>query len=623
MRVAAPLLALFAASSLAAPNPPHVIIVALDDYGWADSWHSPAGSNESQIPTLRELVATGIDLQRHYVFMYCSPSRSALHTGRNPIHVNVLNNYLDVHNPADPIGGYQGVPLNMSFLPQKLKTVGYATHFVGKSHLGMATPAHIPIARGYDTSLHYFTGANDYWDSTSGAESQCKPTFTDLWKDGHPAKAFNNSWACSQASQAPGCLYEDEIFTRSIVDTINASDPATPFFGYVAFHNVHEPLEVPQATLDRFAWIDNPTRRKYMAMVSEMDSHLARIVQALKDKGMWENTLLLAFADNGGPLNTCSNYPLRGGKMGNFEGGTRGAAVLSGGFLPPAVRGTASEGFIAIEDWWATILGLAGVDASDAPAAAAGLPAPDSIDQWAFLSGATTVPPRQEIWKGWGGVREGAAVMQGLTNASTGWHLLIDEVTVNCWSGPFSPNASATCPGKDLVCGRPDAPVGGKAGCLFNVLADPGQHSDVAEANPDIVAALYARLQAINSTAYQPNRGTFDQAACQVYRDKWGGFCECASGTQLCYKAPLHPLPPSLLTLLQPPSPYLLAQMAPGFLILGERTFISLAGSSAGGLAGGQKKTFFRVSGREKEEKIKREERKKKERGGRREEQTT
>lgn len=139
-------------------------------------------------------MATGIDLQRHYVFMYCSPSRSALHTGRNPLHVNVggalrwpfsrrksppptsarpprpisrahplqvLNNWLDIHNPADPIAGYQGVPLNMTFLPEKLKAAGYATHFVGKSHMGMATPAHIPTARGYDTSLHYFTGAND------------------------------------------------------------------------------------------------------------------------------------------------------------------------------------------------------------------------------------------------------------------------------------------------------------------------------------------------------------------------------------------------------------------------------------------------------------------------------
>ena len=84
------------------------------------------------------------------------PTNTPTHTT-----LQVLNNWLDIHNPADPIAGYQGVPLNMTFLPQKLKAAGYATHFVGKSHMGMATPAHIPTARGYDTSLHYFTGAND------------------------------------------------------------------------------------------------------------------------------------------------------------------------------------------------------------------------------------------------------------------------------------------------------------------------------------------------------------------------------------------------------------------------------------------------------------------------------
>jgi arylsulfatase I/J len=472
------------------------------------------------------LVANGIDLQRHYVFMYCSPSRSALHTGRNPLHVNVLNSWLDIHNPDDPVSGYQGVPLNMSFLPQKLKTAGYSTHFVGKSHLGMATPAHMPTARGYDTSLHYWTGANDYWTSTSGAESQCKPLFTDLWNSDGPAVGFNNSWACSQSNQAPGCLYEDEILTRSILSTINASDPSTPFFAYVAFHNVHEPLEVPAATLAKFSWIEDPTRQKYMAMVNEMDSHLGRIVQALKDHGFWENTLMLGFADNGGPLNTCSNFPLRGGKMGNFEGGTRGAAVLSGGFVPPAVRGTVHEGFVAVEDWWATILGLAGVDPSDAPAAAAGLPPPDSIDQWASLTGQTQVPPRAEVWKAWAnglGPREGHATMQGITNTSTGWHLLIDNVEVDCWAGPHSPNAT-DCGGGQLVCGRPDAPVKGKKGCLFNVISDPGQHYDVADANPDIVKALYARLQAVNATGFSPYRGTFDKSACGVYAQKWGGF---------------------------------------------------------------------------------------------------
>jgi arylsulfatase I/J len=294
---------------------------------------------------------------------------------------------------------------------------------------------------------------------------------------------------------------------------------------YVAFHAAHEPLQVPDATLAKFAWIEDETRRLYMAMVNEMDSHLGRIVDALKVKGMWDNSLFLAFADNGGPLNTCSNYPLRGGKMGNFEGGTRGAAVLSGGFVPQARRGTVATGFVAIEDWYSTICGLAGVDPDDKAARSAGLPPIDSLDLWPYLSGVAPTSPRTEIWKAAPSVsyREGVAVMQVLTNASTGLQLIIDDVGPDCWSGPHSPNASATCCGKVVHCGRPGN-KSGKQGCLFNVVDDPGQHTDLAEAMPEVALALYKRLQEVNATAFQPDRGSFDKNACDVYQTKWRGF---------------------------------------------------------------------------------------------------
>ena len=527
LAIAAALAATPAALAAAPPPPrPHIILVALDDYGWADSWHHPVGSNESQIPTLKALDADGIDLARHYVFQYCSPSRSALHTGRNPLHVNVLNSFLDVHNPADPIAGYQGIPLTMTLLPAKLKLANYSTHFVGKSHLGMATPLHIPTARGYDTSLHYFSGANDYWTSEGGPESLCEQTFTDLWSSGGPAAGLNNSWACSQANQPAACVYEDELFTRSLLATIAAADPAQPLMAYVAFHAAHEPLQVPEATLERFAWIEDTTRRSYMAMVAEMDAHLGRIVDALKAKGMWSNTLLVAFADNGGPLETSSNFPLRGGKTSNFEGGTRGAALVSGGFVPPARRGTVAEGFIAIEDWYATLCGLAGVDPADEPARAAGLPPIDSLDVWPYLSGAAPASPRTEVWKavsGTGNIREGPAVMQSLTNATSGLNLIIDMLGYDCWSGPHSPNASAACTGAmSLDCGRPGAPSG-KQGCLFDVIRDPNQIEDLAEAQPEAARRLFARLQEINATAFQPDRGVFDKSACDAYV-KLGGF---------------------------------------------------------------------------------------------------
>jgi arylsulfatase A-like enzyme len=119
----------------AAAQQPHLLFVFFDDYGWNNvGYHSNQFSNESVTPTFDGLVSSGVELDRHHVFQYCSPSRSAFHTGRNPIHVNVLNSFLDQHNPADPVSGFQGIPRNMSTLPSKLKTAGYATHLVRALH---------------------------------------------------------------------------------------------------------------------------------------------------------------------------------------------------------------------------------------------------------------------------------------------------------------------------------------------------------------------------------------------------------------------------------------------------------------------------------------------------------
>jgi arylsulfatase A-like enzyme len=78
----------------------------------------------------------------------------------------------------------------------------------------------------------------------------------------------------------------------------------------------------------------------------------------------------------------------------DFEGGIRMAAFASGGYLPAGVRGSVNEGIMHIADWYATFAALAGVDPTDAKAAAAGLPAIDSINQWPFLSGANATAPR-------------------------------------------------------------------------------------------------------------------------------------------------------------------------------------------------------------------------------------
>ena len=76
------------ATATTTPNKPNVLHILLDDFGWADAgWHRPSGYSDVQTPNMDSLVREGVELDRHYVFQFCSPTRSAMQSGRNPIHV--------------------------------------------------------------------------------------------------------------------------------------------------------------------------------------------------------------------------------------------------------------------------------------------------------------------------------------------------------------------------------------------------------------------------------------------------------------------------------------------------------------------------------------------------------
>jgi arylsulfatase B len=169
------------------------------------------------------------------------------------IHVNTGNDPLTLVNPKDPVSGYSGIPRNMSGIAEKLAKAGYATGQSGKWHLGLATPDHTPKGRGYQQSLTYLDGANDYFTSQTG--DFCDPAlYVDLYSSDAPAYGLNNSLACSQTNQK-GCTYEDALFVNFTLDVIASHDPSTPLFYYLALHNVHEPLEAPTENLTNFEYI--------------------------------------------------------------------------------------------------------------------------------------------------------------------------------------------------------------------------------------------------------------------------------------------------------------------------------------------------------------------------------
>ena len=400
----------------------------------------------------------------------------------------------------------------------------------------MATPDHTPFGRGYAKALSYLDGANDYWSSATAGI--CSGPVVDLFSETSPAYGQNSTPSCGQSSQnGAGCNYEDDLFTNFTIDAIASHDTsAGPMFIYFAPHSNHLPLEVPDAQLAKFASVDEPARRNYAAMNNYVDFHVGQVVDALKAAGMWENTIMVVTADNGGPIfgpssqcRTCdgsagaSNYPLRGSKHSPFEGGIRSNAFVSGGLVPVSQRGTTREGLVAIEDWYRTFAGLAGADPNDERAAAAGLPPVEGYDMWPYLSGANATSPRTEVPIGSSGdgISDGATIIQGLLRAD-GYKILWDSCDFPVWTGPIYPNkttASAKWQNIPLDCGTLEAPK-----CLFNVFSDPTEHNNLADSLPDIVAEMSARLIAINATLFSPNRGTPYPSACKTCQTVWHGF---------------------------------------------------------------------------------------------------
>jgi arylsulfatase B len=124
---------------------PHVLFILADDIGWGDvGFNLDVANKEIQTPNLDDLALNhGIHLLRHYVHMTCTGTRTAVQSGRLPVHVQT-----SLKNPEEPDSG---MPRNMTGLAEQLRQqFGYRTHHVGKWDIGLATPKHIPLGRGYE-----------------------------------------------------------------------------------------------------------------------------------------------------------------------------------------------------------------------------------------------------------------------------------------------------------------------------------------------------------------------------------------------------------------------------------------------------------------------------------------
>lgn len=524
---------------------PHIVFMLIDDLGWSDTEFGGSGTADRgfiKTPRMKALKPDSIKLNKLYAYAWCAPSRSSLISGRLPIHVDVNHSNPMAFIRSKPLDSGEGIPAGMTTIGSKLKDQGYSTHYVGKWGVGFTWKQQNPMWRGFDSFFGYLHDSIDFWNQKLGPESievpgGCEKLFRAL---DNPDMAVDLIRDDKPASRENGTEWVDYLFLNESLTIINNHDTSTPLFLFHAFHSVHAPLNAPEelyvgdyapppctgpdamrTCFKQFGSLEHDDRRSYAAMVTFTDTGIGKMVDALKDKGMWDNTIIVVSADNGGaqymsPIGyqlwgSGNNEPLRGGKTSEFEGGIRVNSFVTGGLIPEKMRGTESHDLMHFADWYGTFCYLAGADPNDMVAVNNGLPNVDSINQWPVLSGETTTTQRTELqvspvtlidyggkWKLLTGADPGSIndnTVAGyvpfdtyslgyypggvLGSWDTACFKLKDKFTAE-WKTPPTFNCSA-----GLDC---------RKGCLFDLELDPNESKDVASENPDILASMMAKL---------------------------------------------------------------------------------------------------------------------------------
>eukprot|EP00057_Strongylocentrotus_purpuratus_P005998 XP_011660472.1 PREDICTED: arylsulfatase J [Strongylocentrotus purpuratus] len=248
------------------------------------------------------------------------------------------------------------LPVDEVTLPQKLKENGYTTNMVGKWHIGFYLDACTPTERGFDSFFGFLIGAEDHYTRMLSCEAYNANDGSTKTLSGHDLHA-NKTPVFDYEGQ-----YSTHLFTNKTVDVIERHDKTKPLFIYLAYQAVHAPLQVPDSYMDPYKNIADKTRRTYAGMVSCMDEGIGNVTQALKDAGLYDNTIIIFSTDNGGHIDRGgNNWPLRGSKGSMWEGGIHGVGFVHSPLLPDAVKGTVNHELMHVSDWLPTIVaGIAG-----------------------------------------------------------------------------------------------------------------------------------------------------------------------------------------------------------------------------------------------------------------------
>ncbi|XP_019748446.1 arylsulfatase I [Hippocampus comes] len=472
------------------PPVPHLIFIMADDQGYGDvGYHG----SDIRTPVLDQLAAEGVKLENYYVQPICSPSRSQLMTGRYQIHTGLQHSII---RPRQPLC----LPPDVPTLPERLSEAGYATHMVGKWHLGFCRPGCSPIGRGFRSFLGTLTGSGDHFSYQS-----C---------DNAEACGFDLHDGDTPAWDMAG-NYSTLLYVERVKQILRNHDSGTPLFLYLSLQAAHTPLQAPDHFLDMYSFQDNRIRRHYAAMLSCLDHGVGQVVDQLKASGLYENSVVIYSSDNGGqPLSGGSNWPLRGGKGTYWEGGVRAVGFVHSPLLK--TKGVVSKALIHVSDWYPTLLSLAGT-----PQCQRGL---DGHDVWGAISEGLPSPRTEILFNidpvsrkpgepydkalGLNGFGIWDTAVRAAIRAGD-WKLLTGNVGDGDWTPP---QAFADGPERWQGLEKRRNQVG-KSVWLFNVSSDPYERCDMAGSRPEIVKHLLTRLAEYNRTAVVPRNPPDDPMA--------------------------------------------------------------------------------------------------------------
>ena len=309
-----------------AAQPPNILLIVADDLGYADL--GVLGSN-IRTPNIDALARDGLRFSQFRTAPFCAPTRAMLLSGNNN-HVAGMGNQMRVSPELAALPGYeQHLSDRIVPIPQLLGQAGYHTYMAGKWHLG-SEENQSPRAAGFERSFALLEGGGSHFDGR-GFEN-------------HPSRYREDG----KLAEWPQGAYSTEFYTDKLMGYIDQQrDDGKPFFAYAAYTSPHWPLQVPAAELDRYkgaydegydalreenfrnlqaagmvppglelrprndavvpwADLDEAARGRearkmelYAAMVENLDHHVGRLLNYLRDTGQYDNTLIVFMGDNG------------------------------------------------------------------------------------------------------------------------------------------------------------------------------------------------------------------------------------------------------------------------------------------------------------------------------------